>query len=84
MLHISKDLPKTKYRKNLKPFWNQTLSRLKKEKIKFYRVWVDAGRPRDPDSPLWVNYKESKKSFSREIKKLTRKYENDCSNCQIS
>ena len=37
MLRISDDLPKTKYRKNLKPFWNQTLSRLKKEKVKFYR-----------------------------------------------
>ena len=77
MLRISDDLPKTKYRKNLKPYWNQTLTRLKKEKVKFYRVWVDAGRPRDTDSPLWVNYKESKKIFSREIKILARKYEND-------
>ena len=74
---VANDLPRSKFKKNLKPFWDSVLSRLKKEKVECYRVWVNAGRPRDPDNSLWKNYKETKKVFSNKLKKLTRKYEND-------
>ena len=77
MHRISDELPKSRYRKNLKPFWNPELSRLKYEKVRFYRLWVDSGRPRDPDNPDRKNYKDTKKNFSRQLKKIARQYENE-------
>ena len=48
-------LPRTKYVSRLKPYWNDDLSFLKKEKVKTYRTWVAAGRPRDPLHPLMIS-----------------------------
>ena len=76
ILHkASVDLPRTKFVKRIKPYWNEDLSRLKREKIQTYRVWVDAGRPRDPDDPLMRSYKASKRAFMNTIRRLAKQYE---------
>ena len=70
-------LPRSKYVSHLKPYWNEDLSSLKKEKVKDYRAWVAAGRPRDPLHPLMISYKNSKKAFAKTIKRLSKRYENE-------
>ena len=70
-------LPHTKFKKNLKPFWNDDLSELKRAKVYAYHAWVDAGRPRTDDNPFFINYKFTKKEFMREITSLSKQYEND-------
>ena len=75
MVEISETLPKARYRKHVRPYWNSTLSELKKEKVSAYRLWSDEGRPRDPLSPVWVNHKNAKRNFRRELRKVQREYE---------
>ena len=43
---VSNELPHTRFRKNLKPYWNSNLSALKYKKVMSYRRWVAEGRPR--------------------------------------
>ena len=73
----SANLTRSKYVKHVKPYWNKELTDLKREKIRTYRRWVAAGRPRDPDDPLMKDYKMSKKNFSVTIKRLAKQYEAD-------
>ena len=78
ILHESTaDLVRTKYVPHYKPYWNNDLSRLKRTKVQTYRAWVDSGRPREPDNPLMVAYKSSKKVFALSIKRIAKQYENE-------
>ena len=70
LMNVASSLPHTKFKKNLKPFWNAELSDLKRAKVHAYQVWVKAGRPRTADNPLFSNYKSTKKFLSKQ-------YEND-------
>ena len=72
----SKNLPKTKFRKHLKPFWDNEMDALKEEKIRTYRIWVSKGRPRDPDDVFYINYKRTKKLFMKRLSTLSKDYEN--------
>ena len=74
---VSETLPHTKYKKNLKPFWNAHLSELKRKKVISYRQWVREGRPRDQDNKLYLLYKQDKKLFHKTIKRLSKQYENE-------
>ena len=71
------DLPRGKYVKHIKPYWSDELSHLKKVKIRAYRAWVGAGRPRDPMNHFMVAYKTSKKDFMHSIRRLAKQYEAD-------
>ena len=71
------DLPRTKYVKHIKPYWNEDLGRLKRDKILTYRTWVNAGRPRNPEDPPMVAYKASKKLFAKTLRTLARQYESE-------
>ena len=74
---VSKTLPHTRSRKNIKPFWDRNLNLLKYNKVESYRSWVADGRPREPDNVLYQKYKSDKKIFHRYIKNVSKKYEND-------
>ena len=50
---VSEHLLHSKFKRNLKPFWNQELSNLKSRKVVAYHQWVAAGRPRVGDDPLY-------------------------------
>ena len=66
-------LPRSKFRKHIKPFWNSHLKELKLIKVRAYRLWVSIGRPRDRDNPFFVNYKETKKIFAKALKSIRKK-----------
>ena len=74
---VSEILPRTKYKRNLKPFWNRELSRLKLKKVLSYRAWVNSGRPREKDNLSYQEYKEDKKVFLSTLRKLSKTYENE-------
>ena len=73
----SENIPSAKFCKHTKPFWNKELKRLKKIKVIKFHEWVKAGRPRDPGNIFWQAHKSAKKAFSKEIRKVSKQYEND-------
>ena len=52
VIEKSKVLPRSKYKPNVKPYWSDELSELKKVKVITYRDWVCANRPREQSNPL--------------------------------
>ena len=72
---ISNMLPKSKYRPNVRPYWNEKLKLLKKTKVVNYRNWVAKGRPRDTNCHEWIEHKKSKKAFRKELKFVQKEYE---------
>ena len=77
MHSAAKGLPMTKYRSHLKPYWNNHLPDLKFEKVRTYRRWVAAGRPRDAGDQSFEDYKHAKKLFSKTLSQLSKQYENE-------
>ena len=75
MTQCSNSLPKSKYRKHIRPYWNDKLDRLKKDKVKYYRIWKSHGRPRGDDCEIWLDHKRAKRTFKSEIKFVQRQYE---------
>ena len=74
ILDAGKVLPRTNSNFRARPFWNQTLSDLKKEKVLFYRKWRAGGSPRHSSDKLWCDYKDSKKKFRCKIKRVQREH----------
>ena len=70
-----KAIPSTKFKAHLKPYWNQHLTLLKRDKVCKYKAWVSAGRPRNSESMVWILHKEAKKAFSRELRRLHHEYD---------
>ena len=75
LFELSEKLPKAKFRKHVRPFWNDTLTELKRVKVHAYRVWRSEGSVRDPNDINYINHKKAKRDFRREIKKVQRDYE---------
>ncbi len=61
----SSQLPKRRPSK-AKSYWNPALSTLSRDKKAAWRLWVQAGSPRTPDSVAWRRYQEAKRDFRRE------------------
>ena len=74
---VSDTLPHTKYKCNLKPYWNRELTTLKRNKVTSYHNWVSQGRPRAADNNLYMKYKFDKNLFHKRIKAISKRYEND-------
>ena len=70
-------VPTVKFKKHLKPFWNEDMDTLKAIKISKYKAWVNSGRHRGKECFAYVEYKESKKAFTSELKRLDKLYENE-------
>ena len=66
-------IPKTKFRKFLKPYWNSELSSLHKNMTTLRKLWVDSFRPRD-NSTVYNNYKSAKCAFRRCHRRATDNY----------
>ena len=75
MVGVGDNLPKSKYKPNVRPYWNERLQQLKNIKVENFRKWVAIGRPKDENSPEWIAHKGSKKSFRKELKFIQREYE---------
>ena len=67
-----KYVPKKRYSKNKKSYWNRELKEEIKNKKRAWRIWVNAGRPKGAESEEWLNYKSCKKHF----RYMLRKFEN--------
>ena len=72
-----KRLPRSKFRPHIKPYWCSELDALKRDKVASFKAWKDVGRPRDPSSTIFVQYKTSKKAFIKRLRQLGREYENE-------
>ena len=70
-------LPRTRFRKHLKPYWCPEMDSLKQEKIKAYKRWVQEGRPREVDNHARVIYLATKKAFNKRLHFLAREYEDE-------
>ena len=73
---VAETLPHSKFKKNLRPYWNCELSHLKCKKVASYKQWVAAGRPRAGSNNLYAVYKSDKKLFHSTLKRLSKEYEN--------
>ena len=69
-----KEVPTSKFKPHIKPYWNQDLTRLKKVKVEKYKAWKIAGRPKGED-PFYISHREANKNFSREMRRLPKLYE---------
>ena len=77
IMTVSERLPKKRFKKHLKPFWNAELSRLKRSKMCAYRDWVPIGRPRGYEDRYFCEYKSTIKAFSGRLRYLSKEYENE-------
>ena len=78
VLHTSAlNLPRSKFRKHLRPYWCREMDILKSDKVKACRQWVTAGRPRNADNCVRIEYLKTKKAFKKRLHWLAREYENE-------
>ena len=77
MIRASGNLPKPKWKRHYRPYWNGELKQLKAEKIKWWRLWKENGRPRQPQNEHFIKYKVSKLKFKKRLKELHRQYETE-------
>ena len=72
-----KAIPTSRFRKNIRPYWNERLTQLKKDKIRKHSNWVNQGKPRIQGDIYWEEHKQARKMFTKELRKLHKEYEND-------
>ena len=75
MRHHSMSLPKSKYKKHVRPYWNDKLTDLNKKKVMCHRVCKSHGCPKGDNCRIWVDHKNAKKRFRSELKYVQRQYE---------
>ena len=73
--HHAKVIPRSKYKGNVKPYWCPELTALKRQKIHAYRNWCEAGKPRNPDNPMYRANKVAKNLFRKRIKRISKEYD---------
>ena len=69
-----KHLPKSKFKRHLKPYWNNDLSESHKQMRTFRNKWVQHGRSRDTDNVIYKEYKTAKRMFRRLHRAVLSKY----------
>ncbi len=70
-------VPKSKFCKNLKPFWKDKVKEHHDAMTRCRRCWIEHGRPRGMDQPLFREYKHLKDAFRNTLKEAAQKYEAD-------
>ena len=72
--HYEKVIPRSTFKKHLRPYWCEELNILKIEKVKRFKEWCQVGRPRDPTDPHRISHLNAKKAFSKKLKILAKGY----------
>ena len=72
------NIPRSKYVCNLKPFWSEELSLLKKDKMHWFTLWTQQGSTLDDNDPIRIQMNSYKKLFCKFIRTLSCKYNNRC------
>ena len=70
ILHTASGLPRSRFKRHLKPYWCHEMNILKREK-------VDAGRPRNSDNATRIEYLRCKRTFNYRLYVLAREYGNE-------
>ena len=63
------NLPKRGSKKSLKHYWSGTLTQMVRDKKSAWKQWALHGRPRNPETPIWLRYKETKRILRGEIRR---------------
>ena len=77
MLDQSDLLPKSKYKKCLKPYWNKTLTDLNNARKVAVKNYINAGKPDDPGNELNIAYRNAKREFRAERRRAEFTYEKE-------
>ena len=79
MIQTSKNLlHKTRVNKAVKPYWNQSLTKLNKAKQTARHQWIAHGKSRDINDVSLADYKEAKKRFRIAQRNAEKCYEYEC------
>ena len=70
---VSSKLPKSKFKKGLKPYWNEDLKTFYKQEKDLWRKWKSEGGVKE--GSLYELYKEKKRLFRAAIRTAERNYE---------
>ena len=68
-------LKRSKYRKGLKPYWSDALTKLSKYKYELWNQWKYDGSNKNDD--LYRKYKDCKRQFKYELKIAKEAYEQE-------
>ena len=69
-----KCIPKSKFKRCLKPYWNPELSLFQKEMKQQRWQWIENGRSRDPNNSFYMSYKQAKRKFRQLHRKCAANY----------
>ena len=72
-----KSIPKTEFRKHVRPFWTPELKVLHIKQKQLRAVWIHDGKPRGMQDASYTNYKNAKRVFAKQFKSDYMKYEQD-------
>ena len=75
ILKADRVIPRTNTRFHARPFWNESLTLLKNQKVAAYKLWKAAGSPREDTNMIWRDHNDAKKAFRFAIKRLQRNFE---------
>ncbi|CAH1790333.1 unnamed protein product, partial [Owenia fusiformis] len=70
-------IPKRKYNKRLKPYWNSSIKDLLKAKNKMWSEWKRSGMHRG-NNVFWLRYKDAKRAFRRALRQAEVEYNINC------
>ena len=70
----AESIPKSKFVTHLKPYWNDRLSLLKKNKMSWFNRWKAEGRTNLLDDPVRQEMLKTKKLFNKELHRISRLY----------
>jgi len=68
-------LPRVKYKQFVKPYWNNELNQLKSTCMEYHKRWCIEGRPRGEQFESFRLYKNAKRLFRKEQRRMIRKSE---------
>jgi endonuclease/exonuclease/phosphatase family metal-dependent hydrolase len=68
-------VPKSQYCSYRKPYWNDQLKQLHSEQLNLRRQWISEGKHRGSTFPLYVQYKQAKRLFAKQLHKYAEDYE---------
>ena len=70
-------IPRSKFASHLKPYWNEELNLLKKDKMMWFNRWKVEGRTKESDDPVRVRMLASKKLFCKGLRRISRQYNDE-------
>ena len=78
ILKASDRLPKIKFNKGLKPYWDTNLNSFSKDNKKARADWIREGKPREAGNRFYINYKNAKRQFRKAQRQKKSDYETKC------